>query len=208
MFSNYGSWTSVRVEQDDIESDSELHFFSAGTHTGTELGCGGDCSQARVPWLRAAWLCLSVSLLCRWRKYFHLFSPGALWQCDVARECSLPCARGPGRMSFISIACRFWCWAGGLSSGSLDLLTCLGKFRVLLVGEGFVGCPVAITYGYFSPVMERRGKEKTDALFLKVNWDTEGALFWPSQHTGKCFMLAKSAWISEVLSASGFPCKS
>lgn len=56
--------------------------------------------------------------------------------------------------------------------------------------------------------MKRRGKEKTYALFCRFSWDTKGALFWPSQHAGKFFMLAIRAWTSEVLNTSGFPYKS
>lgn len=56
--------------------------------------------------------------------------------------------------------------------------------------------------------MKRRGKEKTYTLFCRFNRDTKGALFLPSQHAGTFFMLAKRTWTSEVLSASGFPCRS
>lgn len=107
MFSNNGNWT-VKLEEGNIKSDSELHFFSAGTCAGTGLGCRRDCGQPRAPWLRAAWLCLSLSLPCRWRKYFHLFSPGTLWQCDVARECNPPSAKR-GRTYVLYFTCLASC---------------------------------------------------------------------------------------------------
>lgn len=131
-----------------LNQTQNLVFVSAGLRSGTELGCGRDCVQAGAPWLWAAWLHLSLSFPCRLGKYFHLFSPGTLWQCDVARECSPPSVREAGRMSFISIARCFWCWAGSLSSGISELWSiCLCKFRVRLAWEGFFGCPVAVTYG-------------------------------------------------------------